>query len=129
MDIYVSAMLGLPSNISEDDIDQEFPVDIEDHMLHGSSIPTQPHHEPTQMTGTIAHVRLMQILQQVTKHVYAIKGTGPEVQERNRTYSVEVAKIRKMDTVLRSWHGDLPEAVQAPRTDSERLVRCGNPRG
>ena len=123
IDIYVSTMLGLPSSIADVDIDQELPLDIDDGGIHEEGIPLQPCRRFTQMTATIAHIRLMGVLKQVVTHVYPIKGVEQSLRGRSRVYFVEQPIIRETELSLRRWFDNLPESLTAPICDSEHLTR------
>lgn len=128
IDIYVSTMLGLPASIADNDIDQEIPLDVDDGCVHEDGILAQPYRRFTQMTATIAHVRLMGILKQVTTHVYPIKGMEQRIRGRSRVYFVDHSKIHEIEISLRQWFGSLPESLKPPAHVSERLTRHGIPR-
>lgn len=123
MDIYASTMLGLPSTIADADIDQDIPIDINDEYIHRHDIPPQSCRRFTQMTATIAHVQLMEILKRVTTHVYPIKGMEQQVRGRNKVYFVSYSKVREIEVSLREWLGNLPEPLRAPTHVTERFTR------
>ena len=123
MDIYVSTMLGLPSSIADDDIDQTLPLDIDDRGIHEDGVPLQACRQFTHMTATIAHVQLMGILKQVVTHVYPIKGVEQRIRGTSRVYFVDHSKIREIEISLRQWYDGLPGPLKAPAHDSEHLTR------
>ena len=128
MDIHVSAMLGLPGSIADDDIDQELPLDIDDKTIHKTCIPLEPSQLFTDMTATLAHVRLMGILKQIITHVYCIKSIEQIRRRRRRVYFVDQTRIHGIEICLREWCDSLSVQLKAPTSNSERLTRHGAPR-
>jgi hypothetical protein len=123
MDIYVSTVLGLPRSIADDDIDQEFPLDLDDESIRENGVSLQLGTRPTQMTATIAHIRLMMILKQVTTDVYPIKGVEQGLRGGLRVYFIDQLKIREIEESLRRWSDSLSEAFKALSCGSEQFSR------
>jgi Fungal specific transcription factor domain len=122
MDIYVSTMLGLPGSITDDDIDQELPLDIDDGAILESHGPLQTCPQATQMTATIAHIRLMAILKQIVTDLYPIKGVEQGQCARRRVYFVDQSKVRKIEASLRRWSDSLPETLKTPAVGPEQFT-------
>ncbi|WEW55242.1 Gypsy retrotransposon integrase-like protein 1 [Emydomyces testavorans] len=121
MDIHVSAILGLPWMLSEDDIDQELPLEIEDEYITTEGIRPVPPGTVSLMAGVNAHIRLTQILLKVTKYIYPVKAAN---LGSGRNYMVSHTKIREIERDLQAWKEDLLEAFKpggdVPR-DIDRL--------
>lgn len=123
MDIYVSALLGLPCNIVDDDIDQEMPLEVDDESLVSGSLIPRPAHRLTQMTATNAHIRLIEILKRAVTYVYPVKGVEQTLSGSSEVYLVEDWKIGEIEAALRKWTDTLPEPLQPSARNSDRLSR------
>lgn len=55
MDVYVSTILGLPQMLSDDDIDQEYPMEIDGDFITTQGIIQQPSNYTPLMAGCNAH--------------------------------------------------------------------------
>jgi len=128
MDIYVSTMLGLPLMLSDDDIDQEFPREIDDEHIKADKILSQPEGRLSILTSTNAHTRLVQILQKVMKYVYPIKGLEHAARSSSeRAYVVSHSKIREIERDLQAWMEDLPMALRPSDDAPKSLARYAFP--
>ena len=123
MDTYVSAVLGLPSSISDDDIDQEMPLEVDDACILEDRILPQHYGHFAQMTATNAHIRLMGILQKITTYVYPPKGLEHRIRGRRKVYLVEQSKVYEIELALQRWLNELPESPEAFAHALERLTR------
>ena len=115
MDIYVGAMLGLPTMLSDDDIDQEEPLDVDDECLTVDGIlPMKPDRVPL-MSATNAHLRLVRLLRKIMRYIYPIKntqhahGTGPTPPS---SYVVSYGRIREIERDLQEWMENLPPSLR-----------------
>ena len=112
MDTYVSAILGFPLLLHDDDIDQPFPTEVDDEYITKEAILTPPPGTPSFLAGSNAHNGLMVILAKVIKHIYPLKGVeecvmnGPE--RPNATYMISYAKIKEIERELHEWFEQLP---------------------
>ncbi|PKK52593.1 hypothetical protein CI102_3270 [Trichoderma harzianum] len=69
MDIYVSTLLGLPLLVSSDDIDQEYPLEVDDEYITPAGILPMPVGRTSLMMGVNAHTRLVDIIVKVVKYI------------------------------------------------------------
>ena len=121
MDIYVAAMLGLPQMLNDDDIDQEYPIEVDDEYITVERVLPMPPGKPSLMAAFNNHTRMIAILAKVLKHIYPTKGLR---SKSNQSYVVSHAKIRELEQELQKWYEQLPEAFRPGRQDSPReLVR------
>ncbi|ODH15003.1 hypothetical protein ACO22_06487 [Paracoccidioides brasiliensis] len=128
MDVHVSTILGLPSMLSEDDIDQEYPQAVDDEFITAERILPMPPNHVTLMTGVNAHIGLGHIVMKVVKYIYPVKIAS---QGENHTYTVSHSKIRELERDLQAWQEDLPDSFRpggdaAPEIERMRqLLRIG----
>ncbi|KAK4214513.1 putative transcriptional regulatory protein [Rhypophila decipiens] len=111
MDIYVSAILGFPLLLHDEDIDQPMPTEVDDEYITTETIIMPPPGTPSFLTGSNAHNKLMFILAKVIKYVYPLKGVEECVVEGaapNATYMISYARIKEIERDLAEWYEQLP---------------------
>lgn len=112
MDTNVTTMLGLPRTLSDEDIDQEIPLDIDDEPMTDDifqSLPGKPH--TSTMGASNAHIRLVMIAAKVVKYIY---GTNHSARGQTGSYGVDYAKVIELENDLTKWFDQLPTK---PRRD------------
>ena len=118
LDIYVSAMLGFPQMISDDDIDQELPTEVDDDFITKDGILPQPPDRFAIIRAFNAHSRLASIMKKVVKYIYPSK-TCDDAQGQRAMISH--AKIQEIERDLQNWMDDLPKELR-PSEDAPRLL-------
>lgn len=128
MDAYISAILGFPIMLSQEDIDQPLPTEVNDEYITKEAIMTPPLGTPSFFQAFNAHVRLMDILGKVIKHIYPIRGMEECVMKRvdgtdttRATYPIDYSRIREIERDLQDWFDQLP-AHWRPSNDGEMEV-------
>jgi hypothetical protein len=111
LDIYVGAMLGLPIFLNDDDVDQEWPTEVDDEYITETEIRPMPEGKTSIFTAFNAHTKLVFILEKICKYVYPIKGTQSG-GKNSVTYSVSYSKIREIEQDLQRWLDQLPMALR-----------------
>jgi hypothetical protein len=123
-DTYVSAMLGLPSMLSDEDIDQELPIEVDDEYISEDGIRPMPYKHFSLMTAANAHTKLILILQKVVRLIYPIKGSKPpEENHPGDGYSVSISSIRNIERDLQAWMDELPMELQPTDQAGRDLAR------
>lgn len=107
MDVCVGAMIGLPTMLSEDDFDQEYPLDIDDEFITPQRLLPFPEGHIHLMAGSNAQTRLLAVLRKVIKHVYPVKDIQ-YLEGKPHSYVVSHAKIREIERDLQHWMEELP---------------------
>ncbi|KAI0386228.1 fungal-specific transcription factor domain-containing protein [Hypomontagnella monticulosa] len=130
MDTYVSALLGFPLLLNDEDIDQPLPTPVDDQYITKDEIIIPPPGTPSFFEAFNAHVRLMDILGKVVKHVYPLKGIeqneGENVGEPFASYMISYGKIKEMEKELQQWNEDLPIAWRPDSEGPVEFVRVRN---
>lgn len=111
MDTYVGAMLGLPRFLEDDDIDQEWPIEVDDEYITSTEILPMPAGTVSVMAAFNAHTRIVQVLNKICKYVYPIKGTHAGGKNAV-TYTVSYSKIRELERDLAQWLDELPMSLK-----------------
>ena len=106
LDTYVGALLGLPKMLSDDDIDQEQPLEVDDEYITANGIQSMPPGRPSLMAAFNAHTRIVTILSKTVKYIYPIKS---HKIGKNHSYIVSHARIREIEHDLQAWMESLPE--------------------
>ena len=121
MDIYVGAMLGLPQTLSDEDIDQEYPLEVDDEYITESGILPMPEGSVSLLTAFNVHTRLVTILTKIVRNVYPIKPTTGQPHS-DKTYTVPFSVIREIENDLENWKSSLPEGL-SPSNNHPKLTR------
>ncbi|KAK4225515.1 putative transcriptional regulatory protein [Podospora fimiseda] len=110
LDIYISAILGFPVLLQDDDIDQPEPTEVDDEYITKDAILTPPPATPSFFQAFNAHNRLMCILSKVVKYIYPIKGVEECVNQgaSTLTYMISYSRIKEIERELQEWLEQLP---------------------
>lgn len=122
MDVYVSTLLGLPVMLSDDDIDQEYPLAVDGEFITANGIVDMPSNYTPLMAGPNAHTRLATIIMKVVKYIYPVKNARYR-SKRDQRYMVSHSKIREIERDLQKWMEDLPPALRPGTEVSPQLER------
>ncbi|QIW95518.1 hypothetical protein AMS68_001036 [Peltaster fructicola] len=114
MDIYVGAMLGLPQTLSDEDIDQEFPAEVDDEYITKDGIKPMPDGTLSVLAGFNAHTRLVLLLQKIVRKIYPIKVSS----QTDKSYSVPISAIREIEADLEAWKANLHPELCPSETPS-----------
>ena len=123
MDTYVGAMLGLPHFLNDDDIDQDWPTEVDDEYITETEIRPMPEGRISVMAAANAHTKIVQILAKICDYVYPIKGTQSG-GNNSVTYSVSYSKIREIEQDLQQWLDHLPMALKPGGEAPYIIIRC-----
>jgi hypothetical protein len=122
MDVYVSTLLGLPQMLSDDDIDQEYPLSIDGEFITENGILPSPEGRIHAMVGANAHTRLSVIVLKIVKYIYPLK-TAQHRSESDQRYVVSHSKIREIERDLQNWMEELPAALRPGTEVSPQIER------
>ncbi|KAJ4360834.1 Gypsy retrotransposon integrase-like protein 1 [Didymosphaeria variabile] len=111
MDTYVGAMLGLPHFIEDEDVDQDYPTEVDDEYITETEILPMPEGKISIMHASNAHVKIVRILSKLCQYVYPTKGTQ-NGGKHSVTYSVSYSKIREIEQSMQRWLDELPMALK-----------------
>ena len=127
MDIYVGAILGLPIMLSDDEIDQELPQEVDDEFVTSERIFPMPPGRVSLIAASNAHTKLLKVLQKVAKYIYPIKGLKPASSgssKGHQTYVVSHAKIREIERELQEWMVNLAPELRPGGEVSPEFARA-----
>ncbi|KAI9816464.1 MAG: hypothetical protein M1827_001596 [Pycnora praestabilis] len=124
MDIYVGALLGLPKTLSDEDIDQEYPMEIDDEYITKDQILPMSSGKFPLIAASNAHTKLLRVLAKVIKYIYPIKGQERSVNGKSdQSYMVSHAKIREIEQDLQEWMENLPMPLRPGSDQSPDIAR------
>ena len=121
MDIYVGAMLGLPQTLSDEDIDQEYPIEVDDEYITEEGILPMPPGTVSLLTAFNVHTRLVTILTKIVRNVYPIKPKSGTYQS-DKSYAVPFSVVRDIENDLENWKSSLPDGL-SPSHHNPKLTR------
>jgi len=105
LDTYVGALLGLPKMLSDEDIDQDMPLEVDDERITVNGVLPMPRDRVSLMMAFNAHTRLVEILSKTVRYIYPTKGRK---SKKNHSYIVSHANIREIEQDLQRWMEALP---------------------
>lgn len=103
LEIYVNSMLGLPNSIDEDDINAEFPKDVDDVNIEADRITEQQVGKLSSCGINNSHTKLILILNHIVRKLY--KTTTP-------IYEVPNDVVKGLENELKLWIYELPLQLQ-----------------
>ncbi|KAJ5161663.1 hypothetical protein N7492_007055 [Penicillium capsulatum] len=102
LDRFCSALTGMPLLLREDDIQTEYPVDVDDeNVTETGFLPTLPG-ESTRISSALAFFELSRILTRVLEDLYSSKSE----------YDVSVSRMRMTAVQLDEWLHKLPSHLR-----------------
>ncbi|KAF3121727.1 hypothetical protein TWF569_002502 [Orbilia oligospora] len=123
MDISISALIGLPRMVHDEDIDQEYPTEVDDQHITKDGITPGALGEPNSTSAANAHTRLVQILGKVIKKIYPIKGLQPSTYGKRAGYMISYAVVRGIEQDLAKWQEELPPYLRRGDDSPPRFLR------
>jgi hypothetical protein len=125
MDTYVSALLGFPQMLSDDDIDQALPIEVDDEYITKDAVLPMPEGQTSLLyAASNAHTGLMYTLSKVLKYIYPTKGLEESVHGiTNTSYVISHAKIREVEQDLAQWLDKLPMALRPGGEGTPEVLR------
>ncbi|KAI0199958.1 fungal-specific transcription factor domain-containing protein [Astrocystis sublimbata] len=130
MDTYVSALLGFPLLLNDDDIDQLLPTEVDDHYITKEGIANPPDGTPSYIEAFNAQVKLMDLLSKVVKNVYPLKRADAQESDGDEShhgsYMVNYSRIKEMAEELQQWNEQLPFTWRPNPDGPAEVVRIRN---
>ena len=123
MDIYVGALLGLPEMLSDDNIDQEMPLEVDDEFITMDQVLPMPPGRISSIVAFNSHTQLVYILAKTVKYIYPIKGLSHASNKFTQSRAVNHAQIREIEQDLKEWMEKLPMALRPDGDPPPQLVR------
>lgn len=123
MDVMVSAMLGLPLTLSDHDIDQDFPTEVDDEYITMEGIQAQPK-DVIPMIAAVNHdFRLTNIVCKIVRRIYPLQGLPSVERQTSRMYRVRLSVVRDIESDLKAWEDNLQPMFKPGLDAPPQLVR------
>ncbi|KAL7954895.1 putative C6 transcription factor [Trichoderma compactum] len=118
----ILTLLGLPLLVSSDDVDQEYPLEVDDEYITSAGILPMPVGRTSLMMGVNGHTRLVDIIVKVVKYVYPVRH-ATHLAPSNHAYVVRHSSLREIEKDLESWMKSLPEILHSRSETSPKLAQ------
>ncbi|KAF2178942.1 hypothetical protein K469DRAFT_323663 [Zopfia rhizophila CBS 207.26] len=102
MDVYLSGLLGLPQMLNEEDIDQDYPLEVDDEFIRADGISPMPPRKMSYMVFVNAHSRLIRILLKVMRYIYPTTGWKKDSNQRC-LLRISHARVSEIEDDLQRW--------------------------
>jgi len=106
MDTYVGAILGLPHTLNDEEIDQEYPTEVDDEYIteKRSGLCRGADFCDCWIQRSYENV---QILAKIVLHIYPIKALNQQCRKFGHV-QCSYAKIREIEKDLQDWLDQMP---------------------
>ncbi|KAF3932117.1 hypothetical protein ABW20_dc0107169 [Dactylellina cionopaga] len=102
LDAFSASMLGLPTLINNEEVNVEYPADIDDEYVSESGLlPTMPG-DHTKISSALALFRASRILANVLSTIYSMKSSNKQSYKQ----------LQRLEEELDSWKMNLPEHLR-----------------
>ena len=130
MDTHVGSQIGLPKLLSDEDVDQDLPLELDDEYITADGLLPMPAGKVSAIAATNAHTRLTHILAKVIKHIYPIKGLAHSARcPQSTRYVVSQSRIREIERDLQQWMDELRMEFRTGGDAHPEFVRYVGVRG
>lgn len=119
MDGYVTTILGLPRTLSDDDVDQELPLEVDDEYITEDGVGTRDCHSTCLMTVVNAHTNLIRIMANIRRNVL---GSRKSSSGQTEAYRIDYSRILQAENELEAWFTSLPGDSNFSKPDSIKYV-------
>ncbi|KAJ9609089.1 hypothetical protein H2200_006860 [Cladophialophora chaetospira] len=105
---YLAALTGMPILLDDNNVDQDQAGEVNDIYITKVEILPQPANEICQFSGMNAYIRLHNILRDVLKSIYPLRGISRNPGKEPVGYLVNTEKVTAIEEALRNWTETLP---------------------
>ena len=119
MNLYVATALGLPRGISDEEIDQQMPTEVDDTYITKTQILNMPKGVMPLISASNFLTMLLKIQDKLVHHIYPTKGTTG----KSKGYMVSHLKVRELEKDLQEWKDGLPAELRPGGDPQPRFRR------
>lgn len=124
----IATACGMPKCLSDEDCDQEMPIEVSDTYIEKTRILAQSDKEACLAAGSNAYLRLGMILDQVIRYIYPVKGIKRGSGRDSLSYNVSLAKVEELERELQHWKERLPTRYKMGSDEiSGSRLKCAFP--
>jgi hypothetical protein len=119
METYVTTLLGLPTTLSDEDVDQEMPSCTNDDNSNADGLTPMSAHAMSTIAAVNAHTKLIRIMRHVVHDIYPrVKQLGSKSTE---PYRVSYTRVIKVEGELDQWFQTIPAPTPTEALQPEIL--------
>lgn len=120
-----SAFLGLPLTLSDEDIDQDYPAEVDDDYISSKGVKPMPAGRFANIAAANADFRLTAILVKLIRNIYPVKNVKGSERGAPNAYRVSYMVIKDIENDLQCWMEGLAPQLKpgGPGGDSPRIMR------
>ena len=105
MDTYVAILLSLPRTVSDEYVNQQLPLEIDDELIMDSEILPMPAHHISIIAATNAHTSLIMVLAKMVKYIYSAPN---DVNGNSGLCRVDYSRVLELEGDLERWFQHFP---------------------
>ncbi|KIW72945.1 hypothetical protein PV04_01103 [Phialophora macrospora] len=121
---YLATIVGMPRLLDDDNVDQDLPTEVNDVYITDVKISPQPAGEVSDVAGMNAYIRLHNILGQVVRHLYPLRGISKSPGKESASYLVSIEKVGAIEDALKAWTENVPPGFRLGEDpESRKLLR------
>ncbi|KAL3462506.1 fungal-specific transcription factor domain-containing protein [Aspergillus heterothallicus] len=126
----VAATCGLPVLLSNEEIDQESPIEVNDSYIEARQILQQPEGEVCFTSIAAIYQQLHHVFQKAGKHIYSENQSDLLQSGSMGGYPVSMSKLKEIEGQLHRWVRELPvqlvlgNAPDSPELTTARFTLC-----
>ncbi|KAJ9503535.1 Gypsy retrotransposon integrase-like protein 1 [Exophiala xenobiotica] len=130
LDMYLSAVLGLPALLDLRDVDPAIDLTISEAIHEATS--GLPNREAILLGGSAKHLEIMRIISKAIKTLYPMPSTDNEMPNKSGNISVSIRSLEEIEGQFRAW-GESTSALLSKGDDGSadfvRVVILTSDRG
>lgn len=120
IDVYVTTILGLPRSLSDEDVDQELPKEVDDKYITEDGIGDCNCNSTCPMTAANAYTKLILIMARIRRNVLNFRKSAADQTE---VYRVDYTRIMEAENELETWYASLPGDTYFAKPVSTELIK------
>jgi hypothetical protein len=119
---YLATIVGMPRLLDDDNVDQELPTEVNDVYITDAKISPQPASEVSDIAGMNAYIKLHNILGQVVRHLYPLRGISKNPGKESASYLVSIEKVGTIEDALKAWTENVPPGFRLGKDPESRSL-------
>jgi hypothetical protein len=121
LDMYLSAVLGLPALLDLRDVDPAIDLTISEAIHEATS--GLPNREAILLGGSAKHLEIMRIISKAIKTLYPMPSTDNEMPNKSGNISVSIRSLEEIEGQFRAWGESTSELLSKGDDGSADFVR------
>lgn len=122
MNTFVGMMLGLPIFFSDEDTDQDWPIEVGDEYITEKNIHQMLEGNTSVLAASNAHTKIIQICAKICKYLYPIKDSRSS-STTTTNGMICYSKMIELEANLQEWLRKLPISFKIGGEGAPTLIR------